>query len=103
QPRALPYVVVVDLGDRGAEPVLQLCLRRADEVALLLQRVRRREVQLDGEDADVARLQDFRGYAASSSAGSGLAGFGGSGTSSVVRSTSRVSKISKTSPSFTSL
>src|SRR4029079_7612803 len=50
--RALPDVVVVDLGDRGADTVLELRLRRAHEVPLLLQRVRRREVQLARQYAD---------------------------------------------------
>ena len=54
QPRALPEVVVIDLGDRGAEAVLELRLRRLDVLALALQRAGFREVQLDREDADVA-------------------------------------------------
>src|SRR5438093_977095 len=53
QSRALPDVVVVDLGDGGAH-VLQALLRRAQMVPLLLQRVTRREVQLAREDAHVA-------------------------------------------------
>ena len=47
QPRALPDVVVVDLRDGGTDAVLELRLRRAQEVSLLLQRVRVGEVQLD--------------------------------------------------------
>ena len=59
QPRALPDVVMVDLRDRGADAILELRLRGADGVALLLQRVRLGEVQLTGEDADVAAAHDF--------------------------------------------
>src|SRR5256714_7568711 len=55
QPRALPQVVVVDLGDRGPEAVLQLRLRRPDEAPLALERARLGEVQLDREDSYVAR------------------------------------------------
>ena len=55
QPRALPEVVVVDLGDGSAESLLQLCLRRFDVLTLALQRPGFREVQLDREDADIAR------------------------------------------------
>src|SRR5205085_1849012 len=51
----LPEVVVVDLGDRGAEAILELRLRRLDVLALALQRAGVRKVQLDREDADVAR------------------------------------------------
>ena len=51
-PSALPDVVVVDLGDGRADAVLELRLRRAEVVALLLQRMRVRKVQLTGEDAD---------------------------------------------------
>jgi uncharacterized protein len=54
EPRALPDLVMVDLGDGSADPVLELRLRRADVVPLLLQRVRVREVQLAGEHADIA-------------------------------------------------
>src|SRR5204863_1485266 len=54
EPRALPEVVVVDLGDRGTEALLQLRLRRLDVLALALQRPRVGEVQLDREDPHVA-------------------------------------------------
>src|SRR5205823_13043382 len=54
QAGALPELVVVDLGDRGAKPVLELGLGRVDVLPLPLQRARFGEVQLDGEDADVA-------------------------------------------------
>src|SRR5690348_10496407 len=50
--RPLPDVVVVDLGHRRADPVLELRLRRAQVMALLLERVRLGEMQLAGEDAD---------------------------------------------------
>ena len=50
--RALPHVVVVDLGDGGADAVLELGLRGAHEMPLLLQRVRLREVQLARQHAD---------------------------------------------------
>ena len=53
-PRTLPELVVVDLGDGGAEAILQLRLRGADEMPLALQRPRLGEVQLGAEDADVA-------------------------------------------------
>src|SRR5436305_14240490 len=52
--RTLPDVVVVDLGHRGADPVLELCLRGAQVVALVLQGVRLGEVKLAGEDPDPA-------------------------------------------------
>ena len=42
-PRALPDVVMVDLRNRRADTVLELRLRAAQEVPLLLQRMRRRE------------------------------------------------------------
>src|SRR5581483_5440702 len=51
--RTLPEVVVVDLGDRGAEAAAQRVPRRAHVVALALQRAGFGEVQLDGEDRDV--------------------------------------------------
>src|SRR5438105_290762 len=53
-PRALPELVVVDLGHRGADAVLQLGLRRAQVMALLLQGMRVGKMQLAGENADVA-------------------------------------------------
>src|SRR5690242_1444408 len=54
QARALPQLVVVDLRDGRAEPVLELRLRRLHELALSLQRARLREVQLDGEGRELA-------------------------------------------------
>src|SRR5262249_22997087 len=54
QARALPQLVVVDLGDRGAEALLQLRLGRLDVLALALQRARLREMELDRENPDVA-------------------------------------------------
>jgi len=53
QPRALPRVVVVDLG-HGRAHVLEPLLGRAQEVALLLQRAAGGEVELAREDADEA-------------------------------------------------
>src|ERR671931_824716 len=47
QAGALPQIVVVDLRDRGTESVLELCLRRAHELALPLQRAGLGEVQVD--------------------------------------------------------
>jgi hypothetical protein len=38
QPGALPELMMVDLRDRGAEPLLQLRLRRFDVLALAFQR-----------------------------------------------------------------
>src|SRR5207253_6709210 len=52
---ALPELVVVDLGDRGAEAMLELRLRGLDVLALPLQRTGLREVQLDDQDPDVTR------------------------------------------------
>jgi len=49
----LPEIVVVDLGDRGAEAIPELCLGRGDVLALPLQRAGLGEMQLDREDADV--------------------------------------------------
>ena len=54
QLRPLPQVVVVDLGDCGAEAVAQVVPRRAQVMALALQRARLGEVQLDREDRDEA-------------------------------------------------
>src|SRR5262249_1016432 len=54
QPRTLPQLVMVDLGHGRAEAVLELRLRRLDELALTLERARLRELELDREDADVA-------------------------------------------------
>src|SRR5215207_9423752 len=53
QPRALPEVMVIDLGDGCTEAVLQVGLCGLHVLALALQRSRLREVQLDREDADV--------------------------------------------------
>src|SRR6266511_1605679 len=47
--------MVVDLGDRSSEPILQLGLGGLDVLPLPFQRARLGEVQLDGEDPDVAR------------------------------------------------
>ncbi len=52
--RTLPDVVVVDLRHGGADAPLQLRLRGAEVVALLLQRVRIRKVQLTRENTDEA-------------------------------------------------
>jgi hypothetical protein len=49
----LPEIVVVDLGDRGAEAIPELCLGRGDVLALPLQRAGLGEMELDREDADV--------------------------------------------------
>jgi hypothetical protein len=50
----LPEIVVVDLGDGGAEAIPELRLGRGDVLALSLQRAGLGEMQLDREDADVA-------------------------------------------------
>src|SRR5438552_11729313 len=47
---ALPGVVMVDLGHRSADAVLELRLRRAQVVPLLLHPVRLRAVELTGQD-----------------------------------------------------
>jgi hypothetical protein len=52
--RPLPHVVMVDLGDGRAHPALQLRLGRPKMVALFLQGVRTRKVQLASEDPDEA-------------------------------------------------
>jgi hypothetical protein len=82
---SLPQVVVIDLGDRGAEAVLELRLRRLHELALALERARLGEVELDGEDADVAGAHGA--YSAVVVAGSGS----GVGALRSVRSTCFVS------------
>ena len=63
QPRALPELVVVDLGHRGAEAVLELRLRRLARTCACPSASRLREVQLDGEDADVAGAHGLVGGA----------------------------------------
>src|SRR5689334_4820424 len=55
QPRALPAVVVVDLGDGGPEAALELRLRVQEVAALTLERPAVRQVQLEAEDAHEAR------------------------------------------------
>jgi hypothetical protein len=80
QRAALPEIVVVDLGDRSAEAVLELRLRREDMAPLALQRAGLREVELGRQDRDVAAAQESAG-----------AGAVGPASSSEVRSTSRVS------------
>src|SRR4051794_4298204 len=50
--RALPGVVVVDLRDGSTDAVLKLRLRGAEMMALLLQRVRLRKVELARENSD---------------------------------------------------
>jgi hypothetical protein len=52
--RTLPEIVVVDLGDRRPEPVLQLRLRRGDVLALSFKRAGLGKVQLYRENSDVA-------------------------------------------------
>src|SRR5215469_15085988 len=86
--RTLPDVVVIDLRHGRSDPVLELRLRGAQVVTLLLQRMRFGKVQLTGEDPDPAARHGLGGYEAGAS-------------SSEVRSTSRVSNTSSTSPSFT--
>src|SRR5581483_10984826 len=81
QRTALPEVVVVHLGDGGAEPVGELRLRRLHVLPLALERPRVGEVQLDGENRDEAAAA----YDSSADAPAGT------GCSSDVRSTSRVS------------
>jgi hypothetical protein len=82
QRTALPELVVVDLGDGGAEAIRELCLRRLDVLALAFERACAGEVQLDCENRDEA------GVAAQDSSAGAPAG---TGSSSEVRSTSRVS------------
>src|SRR5512133_738721 len=45
---------MVDLGDRRAEPLLQLRLCRLDVLTLALQRARLRKMELDRENPDIA-------------------------------------------------
>jgi len=82
QRTALPELVVVDLGDRRAEAIRELCLRRLDVLSLAFERTCVGEVQLDCENRDEA------GVAAQDSSAGAPAG---TGSSSEVRSTSRVS------------
>src|SRR5437588_12239119 len=58
QPGALPELVVVDLGDRRPETLLQLRLRSLDVLALALQRTRLREMELDRENPHITGAQD---------------------------------------------
>src|SRR5579884_3517314 len=51
---ALPHVVVVDLGHRRPDAVLELRLRRPQVMTLLLERMRLGKVELAGEDSDPA-------------------------------------------------
>jgi hypothetical protein len=55
----LPEIVVVDLGDGGAEAIPELRLGRGDVLALPLQRAGLGEMQLDREDADVTGSVQF--------------------------------------------
>src|SRR5262249_42527464 len=57
----LPELVMIDLGHRGPETVRELRLRREDMLALAFQRARLWEVELGGEDRDVARPRRLRG------------------------------------------
>src|SRR5205814_8387288 len=52
--RPLPHVVVVELGDGGADAALQLRVGGAQVVPLLLQRMRTGKLQLAGENPDEA-------------------------------------------------
>src|SRR5688572_6770009 len=54
QPRALPELVMVDLGHRRPEAVLQIGLCGLHVLALALQGSRLREVQFDRENAHIA-------------------------------------------------
>src|SRR5579862_1914876 len=92
QRAALPELVMVDLRDRRAEAVCELRLRRLHVLPLALQRPCLREVQLDRDDCDEARAQDWSAAVPA-----------GTASSSDVRSTSRVSNTSKMSPSRRSL
>jgi hypothetical protein len=76
----LPQFVVIDLGHRGAEPVLQLGLGGFHVLSLALEGAGLREVEVDREDRD-----ETGGQEAEEAAGDGVA------SSSDVRSTSRVS------------
>src|SRR6266567_6295838 len=53
-PGALPQVVVVDLGHRRSDAILELRLRGAQVMPLLLERMRLRKVQLARENSDIA-------------------------------------------------
>src|SRR2546423_6947141 len=102
QARALPQLVVVDLRHRRAETVLELGLRRADELALALQRAGLGEVQVDRHDPHVARAHD-NPFCRGQPRRRVYAGVGAGFSERSVRSTCRVSKTSKTSPSRRSL
>ena len=97
--RALPELVVVDLRHRGAEAPLELRLDRQQLLALALERAVLGEVQLGGEDADVAGAHGALPATRRARRRRRAAGVG----SRSVRSISRVSYTSSTSPSLTSL
>src|SRR5918995_3825988 len=71
QPGSLPEVVMTALGDRGAEPLLELRLRGGDVLSFALQRPRLGEAELDGQDSDVTgghgAIEAIRGYLAAMS------------------------------------
>ena len=54
QARALPQLVVVDLGDRGARPSLEIALQRQQLAPLALERCAFGKMQIEAEDAHVA-------------------------------------------------
>ena len=66
---ALPQLLVVDLRDRGAEALVELRLRRLHEPPLPLERAALGEMELDREDADVARRHGQGGLRRSPQAG----------------------------------
>src|SRR5439155_14148911 len=58
QPCPLPDIVVVDLGDRAADAVLQVRLHRLDDHPLLLQRMALGQEELERVDADEAGVHE---------------------------------------------
>src|SRR5918992_400684 len=82
--RALPHVVVVDLGHRGAEAPLELRLDGEELLALALERMVLGEVELGRENADVAGAHGPSKLLALVGLGQGL-GLRGSGRRAAVR------------------
>src|SRR4029450_5864451 len=60
QTRALPQVVMVHLGHRRPESLVQLGSRRLQELPFPLERAVLRKVQLDAQDADEPGLHGFK-------------------------------------------
>ena len=53
---ALPQILIIDLGHRDVEFAAQPVLQALDEVALVFERMRVVEPQLEGDDADARHI-----------------------------------------------